>query len=229
MSTVAQAITFARQKAQTDSNGISDTNGLAWANDALLDATRILFTRDIDAAQTKEAYATISASDNPPGRFAWPTDMFALKTVEVDFTSSGGQNYLQAQPIEVANIQFVSWDWLRLNQSTAQPLFDNRGNTAEVFPTPTGTALVRIFYFLQPTEYTTTSDTIAYPFALDYRLIGDKIVTSYFESLGDKKMKQAQASQARYEKRLNDLVQILAPSSQQPIQAQPISISGWQF
>lgn len=229
MSLISDALTYSRQKAQTDSYGITDTYGLAWANDALQDATRIMFERDIDAAQTGEAYATISPTDNPPGRFAWPSDMYALKTVEVDYGATGGQQYLQAQALDVANIQFVSWDYLRANQPTNMPLFDNRGDTAEVFPTPTTTALVRIFYFKQPTEYTATADTIAYPFSLDYRIIGDKIVTNYYESLGQEKANFATKSEQKYQKRLNDLIQILAPSSQQPIQATQILDTGWNY
>lgn len=220
---------MARINAQTDSNGISDTNGLAWANDALLDATRIMFERDIDAAQTGEAYATISPSDNPPGRFAWPDDMYALKTVEVNFNGSTQQNYLQAQPMDVANIQGASFDWLRVNQSTTWPLFDNRGDTAELFPTPTVSTIVRIFYFVQPTLFTATTDTIPYPFSLDYHLFSDKIDVNYYESLGQEKANFAAKAEAKYQKRLNDLIQILAPSSQQPTQPIPLQDSGWNY
>lgn len=229
MATIAQAITYARQKAQTDSNGISDTNGLAWGNDALLDITRIMFERDLDAAQTREWYTTITSTANPAGQAAWPTTMYALKTVEVDWTGAGGQNFLQAQAVDVANIQFVSFDYLRKNQPTTSPLFDNRGNTFEIFPTPTVDITVRIFGFLSPTEYTATTDTIAYPLSLDYRIVGDKIVTSYYESLGDTKANLATKAEQKYLNRLNDIINILAPSSQQPIQPTPLQISGWQY
>lgn len=227
--TYAQAIQYARQKAQTDSDGISDTNGLAWGADALQDGTRIMFDRDIDAAQTGEAYATILPSDNPPGRFAWPDDMYALKTVEVNFNGDAQQNYLQAQGMDVANIQFVSFDYLRANQPTTMPLFDNRGDTAELFPTPTVSTLVRIFYFKLPTEPTDITDIIPYPFSLDYRVIGDKIVTNYYESLGQEKANFATKSEQKYRTRLNDIINILAPASQQPIQPTPLQISGWSY
>lgn len=229
MAQYSDAITYARQKAQTDSNGITDANGLAWSADALQDMTRIMFERDLDAAQTGEAYATLLPSDVPPGKFTWPDDMYALKTVEVNFNGNAQQNYLQAQAVDVANIQFVSFDYLRANQPTTWPLFDNRGNTGEIFPTPTVSTLIRIFYFKQPTEPTATSDTIPYPFSMDYRVIGDKIVTSFYESLGDSKANFASKAEAKYQKRLNDTINILAPSSQQPIQPTPLQISGWQF
>lgn len=229
MATYSDAITYARQKAQTDSNGISDANGLAWSADAGQDITRIMVERDINAAQTKEAYATILVNANPPGQFAWPDDMYALKTVEVDFSNTGGQNFLQAQAVDVANIQFVSFDYLRKNQPTTVPLFNNRGDTGEVFPTPTTTTLVRIFYFLQFTDPTATSDTIPYPLSLDWRVVGDKIVTNYYESLGEEKANFATKSENKYQKRLNDIINILMPPSQQPIQPTPLQISGWQY
>ena len=145
MATLSNALTYARQLAQTDSNGISDTLGMAFANDALQNMTRSLIERGIDAAQVGEAFTTLTTSDTPVGQFEWPDGMFALKTVEVDYSGSGGQNYLQAQALDVANIQFASWDYLRANQPTNMPLYDNRGDTGEVFPSPLSSVLLRIF------------------------------------------------------------------------------------
>lgn len=226
MATVSSAITYARQKAQTDSNGLSDTNGLAWANNGLIDITRDLIVRGVDAAQVKEAYATIALSDPQPGRFSWPTDMWALKTIEVDFSRAGGQNYLQATKMDVSNLQGnTSWDFLRVNQSSAAPVFTNHGNTGEIFPT--AAALVRIYYYATPTEYTSTSDTINYPQALDYRALGDKILIGYYQSL--ERFDIAAAWEAQYDKKMNDAFNILGPQSKQPIKPEPLRITGWQF
>lgn len=228
MATVADAITYARQKAKTDSNGISDTNGLAWANNGLLDGTRELIVRGVDAAQVVESYTTITATDNPPGRFAWPTDMFMLKTIEVDFTGSGGSSYIQARKLDVANLQSgTSWDYVRSNQPTNQPMFTNHGDTGEVFPTPTSSALVKIFYFVQPTEYASTASTIAYPQSLDWRYIGDKILEGYYQSLGQIDAANAWSQMAL--KKITDSINILAPQSKQPIQPETLHINGWQF
>lgn len=228
MATVNDAITYARQKAQTDSNGISDTNGLAWANNGLIDITRDLIARNIDGAQTQESYTTISGSDNPPGRFAWPSNMFALKTIEVDFSNVGGQNYLQAKKLDVSNLQGrTSFDYIRVNQPTEAPTFTNHGDTGEIFPTVITSALVRIFYYLTPTEYTDPSDTINYPQSLDYRVLGDKILVGYYESLLNW---DAVASwEARYAKKINDSINILAPQSQQPIDPTPLAVTGWNL
>lgn len=229
---VSDAITYARQKAQTDSNGITDTVGLAWANNGLLDITRDLIARGVDAAQTAESYATSSSTDTPPGQFAWPADMWMLKTIEVDYTNSGGANYIQAEKFDVANIQnFTSWDFVRVNQSTGNPQFTNHGDTGEIFPTPTAgsPALVRIYYYLTPTEYTTTGSTINYPQSLDYRALGDKILIGYYQSL--EKFDIADKWQEQYMKKINDAFNILAPQSKQPIQPVALNVgnNGWQF
>lgn len=228
MATISSAITYARQKAQTDSNGITDVNGLAWANNGLIDITRDLIARGIDAAQVQESFQTLTASSSTPGRFVWPTDMFALKTIEIDFSGLGGQNYIQASKLDVANLQGdTSWDFLRTNQATNSPLFTNHGNSGEIFPTPTTSVLVRIFYFLTPTEYTATSDTINYPQSLDYRALGDKILIGYYQSL--EKFDIAQQWEAQYNKKIHDSIDILGPQSKQPIQSESLHITGWQY
>lgn len=225
--TLNDAINYARAICQTDSNGLSDANGIIFASDGQNNIIRALIERGINAAQTKEAYLTMSPSDSPVGQFNWPDLMYGLKTVEIDYSATGGQNYIQAQPLDVANIQFVSWDYLRSNQPTNMPLFFNRGSTGEVFPSPISSALIRIFYFLQPTDYSTTSDPIVYPISLDYRMLGTRIAALYETSLED--FDSAAGLNAEYARRLNDVIKILAPSSQQPIQATPILISGWNY
>lgn len=230
--TVADAITYARQKSQTDSNGITDTLGLAWANNGLLDITRDLIVRGVDAAQTAEDYTTSSASDNPPGQFAWPSDMWMLKTIEVDYTNAGGANYIQAQKMDVSNIQnMTSWDFLRVNQDRTYPLFTNHGDTGEIFPTPiTGSpCLVRIYHYLRPTEYTSTASTINYPQSLDYRALGDKILIGYYQSL--ERFDIADKWEQIYQKKLNDAFNILGPQSRQPIVPEPLNVgnNGWNF
>ena len=228
MALVSDAITYARQKAQTDSNGISDTNGLAWANSGLIDITRELIKRDIDASQTQESYATINATDTPPGRFAWPATMFMLKTISINYTDSSQLNFIQATKLDVSNLQgSTSVDFVRLNQPTNDPQFTNHGDTGEAFPTPLGSAIVKIFYYLAPTEYSTISSSITYPQSLDYRVLGDKILECYYQSLENFDVAAQWGAQAV--KKINDSIQILAPQSQQPISPTPLQISGWQF
>lgn len=231
MATVGTAITYARQKAQTDSNGITDTLGLAWANNGLIDITRDLIARGIDAAQTQESYTTLAPpASGATSTFAWPTDMFALKTIEADYTNTGGQNYLQAEKLDVANLQgSTSWDFVRSNQPTSSPLFTNHGDTGEMFPTViAGTnCLVRIYYYLAPTEYIATTDTINYPQSLDYRALGDKILIGYYHSL--EKFDIAQQWEAQYQRKLNDATNILGPQSKQPTKPDPLHVTGFEF
>ena len=224
---VSDCITYARQKGQTDSNGISDVAGLAWANSGLIDITREYIKRNIDASQIAESSATLSSTDNPPGRFAWPTDMFMLKTISINYTDTSPQNFKPCSKMEVSNIQGSSVDAIRLNQATIDPQFTNHGDTGEIFPTPLGTAIIKIFYYLAPTEYPLTSTAITYPQSLDYRVIGDKILESYYQSLENFPIADAWGAQAI--KKINDSINILAPQSQQPIQPMPLQISGWQF
>ena len=226
MAQVSDVLTYARQLLQTDSSGLSDAVGLAMTNDALQDEVREFIRRGVNAAQTRESYTPITTAS--PNTYPWPTAMFQLKSIEVDFTGGGGQNFLQANAVDVSNIQFVSWEWLRANQPTTKPLFNNRGDTFEIFPTPlTATGSIKIFYFLIPTEYSSTSSTISYPQSLDYRALSAKVAEMYSLTLEKPDMVTAFAQE--YQTRIDKMVNILVPASQTPIQSTPIQLTGWEF
>jgi hypothetical protein len=227
VTSVLSAITYAQQLAQTDSSNIGSVLGLALYNDALQTFTRDLINRDIDAAQTQESYNDLGTQS--PNTYAWPADMFALKTIEINWSDQTQQNYLQARPMDVANIQGVSFDWLRVNQSQSDPLFDNRGDTFEIFPTPTSanTRGIKIFYFKTPTEAPDVGTAIQYPQTLDYRALSALIAARYYKTQNDTAM--AQVYEAEYKERLAKIINILAPSSQQPISPQRLQITGWGF
>ncbi len=157
--------------------------------------------------------------------------MFALKTIEVDYSGVGGQNYIQAQKLDVSNLQGqTSFDFVRANQATSDPQFTNHGDTGEIFPTVMGnqSTLVRIYYYLTPTEYPTTASTINYPQSLDYRALGDKILEAYYQSI-EKFDTAAYWGTTMYGKKLNDSINILGPQSKQPIEPDKLHITGWQF
>ncbi len=189
--------------------------------------TRELIARDIDAAQTQEAYTNLTT--NSPNTYLFPSNMYALKTIEVNFQDNVQQNYLQAMPMDVANIQNRSFDWLRVNQSIANPLFDNRGDQFEIFPTPqtANTNGIRIFYFISPTEAPDVGTAISYPQTLDYKALSAKMASMYYKSQNDPEM--AAIYEQDYQSRLKKIINILAPSSQQPITPEPLRISGWSF
>lgn len=227
MTSVIAAIQYAQQLAQTDSFGIGSVLGLALYNDALQTMTRDMVNRDIDAAQTQESYTSMTTAS--PNTYAWPSDMFMLKTIETNFQDQQAQNYLQALPMDVANIQGHSFDWLRQNQPQSDPLFDNRGDTFEIFPTPVvaNAQGIRIFYFLVPTEAPDIGTGINYPQTLDYRALSCKMASLYYKTQNDPNM--AAVYEQEYQDRIKKIINILAPSSQQPIQPQRLSMTGWNF
>ena len=229
MATLSTVISFARAQAQTDSNGLTDAKGIIFANEALLDFHRQLIAHGVDASQLQEAYTDGVANQ---GTYLYPSDMFFLKAIECNFTDTTNSNYITAQQIDVSNLSGDnSFSWLRSNQNNQFPKFDDRGDWFEIFPTPTSanniTRLFRIFYFLEPTEYSATGDTIAYPESLDYRVLGWRIASSYLKSLGN--WESAAPFDMEYEKRVQDIIKTLSRGVQTPMQATVIQDSGWQY
>lgn len=231
MPTLANTLTFARTQAQTDSNGLTDANGIVFANEALLDFRRRLIAAGVDASQLQEAYRDATAST---GTYLYPADMFWLKSIELNYVNTTGADYKTANQVDVANIPGgKSFGWLRTNAVPTSPWFDDRGDWFEIFPTPTASdnvsQLIRIFYYLTPTEYTATGNTISYPESLDYRLLGWRIASSYLYSLGGENLKRGDAFNAKYEERIKQLIATLSRGSQQPLQAIPLQLSGFEF
>jgi len=229
MATVADILTFSRAQAQTDSNGLTDANGIVFANEALLDFHRQLISRGVDASQLQEAYRDGTAN---VGTYLYPTDMFFLKAIELNYADTEEQNYKVADQVDVSNLSGdTSFGWFRKNASKDDPKFDDRGDWYEIFPTPASTdnltALIRIFYFKEPTEYAATTDTLAYPVNLDYRIIGWKVVASYLFSKG--KTTESVVAEGKYQSKIKELISTLSRGVQSPIQATPIQLSGWEF
>lgn len=229
MSTLANILTFSRAQAQTDSNGLSDTNGIIFANSRNADFHRQLVNTGTDASQLQETYTSLSTPTLGNGMTAaYPVDCLALKTIEVNFTDTSAQNYIRAEQVDVANLPGQSsFSWLRTTQNAWRPLFDDRGDWYEIFPAQSCT--VRIFYFLKPTEYSSTSDTISYPENQDYRLLGWGICADYYYSLN--KFMEAQAFEDKYQKAVTKYISTLGRGSQQPLQPQILNIgnNGWNF
>lgn len=229
--TLATILAFARAQCQTDSNGLTDTNGIIFANEALQDFHRRLVNKQVDASQLQEAYTAATADQ---GTYLYPTDMLFLKTIELNYTDTSADNYQLAKQVDVANLaDQSSFSWLRGNASTLRPQFDDRGDWFEIFPTPTSadslTQLIRIIYFLKPTEYTATSDTVAYPESLDTTILGWRICASYLYSLGTSHIPDGDKFNAKYEERVTQYIATLARGVQQPLQATPLQVTGFEF
>lgn len=234
MATLANVGSFARAQAQTDSNGLTDANLIIFANEALVDFHRQLVRHGVDASQLQETYipiVTVPTSGNG-STFTYPSDCLALKTIEINYTDTTASNYIVATQIDVSNTpNQIAFSWLRLYQNTQYPKFDDRGDWFEVFPAFTAannlTNAIRLFYYLKPTEYTSTADTISYPESQDIRILGWRIVSNYFKSL--QQWDSAQGADNEYMKRVSDYITTLGRGSQQPIQAVPIQEAGWNF
>lgn len=227
MATLQSAVDFARVQAQTDSNGLTNANALIWGNEALLDFRRQLITNGIDAAQVQEAYADMTADT---GTYLYPTDMWWLKAIELNYNGNVGQDYITAVQLDVSNLpNLESFGWLRTNASTAKPYFDDRGDWFEIFPTPDSANAqgIRIFYYLEPTEYTALSSTVTYPESLDYRILGWRIAANYKKMVRD--FDAAAAFDLEYEKKMKDIIKTLGRGSQQPVQATTNTWTGFEF
>lgn len=231
MATLNSALQFARAQAQTDSNGLTDTNGIIFANESLLDFRRELITAGVDANGIQEAYRSGTANT---GTYLYPTSpqMWFLKAIEVNYASTTPEGYRRASQVDSSNLDGgISFSFLRTNADPYNPQFDDHGDWFEIFPTPTGsdnlTDMMRILYFAAPTEFTTVNDSITYPESLDYRILGWRIAANYKRSLTD--FNSAAAFDAEYARRVKDIVDTLGRGSQQPIQASIIPWNGFEF
>src|SRR3990167_7446294 len=99
--TLATVLNFSRTQAQTDSNGLTDANGIIWANEALQDFHRRLVTKGVDASQLQESYTDGVVGQ---GTYLYPTDMLFLKTIEVNYTDTEANNYQLAQQVDISNL-----------------------------------------------------------------------------------------------------------------------------
>ena len=179
-------IAFARVQAQTDVNGLTDSNAIIFANEALEDWHRKLVKAGVDASQLQESYRAGTVGQ---GTYLYPTDMFFLKAIQLNYANTTADQYKTALQVDVSNLAEGSFGWLRTNASTTSPQFDDRGDWFEIFPTPVAannvTQLIRIIYYLQPTLFSAVGDTVAYPEDLDQAILGFRIAANYKRSLLD--------------------------------------------
>jgi hypothetical protein len=233
--TTGQLLTYVENKTQAGSGTLNNTTvGLPFLNEAMLDFRTDLIKRGIDASQIQESYVpTVTPASLPSGStFSYPSDMYFLKTISVNFTDSSAMNYVQAQLVDVSNTPGqASFEFLRANQPSSEPLFDDRGDTYEIFPSFTSATnlvnAIRIFYFLQPTPYTTTGDTLAYPDSLDWYALADRTAALYYESLN--KFVEADYWRKLSNSRIEKMVDTLETGSEQPLQATSLPITGFEF
>ena len=231
MALLSNVLAYSRAQSQTDINGLTDAVGILFANEALVDFRRRLQAAGIDAAQTQESYTNAVAGQ---GTYLYPSDMMRLKTIELNLTDSETQGYVPAQQVDIANLPAgTSFSWLRQNASQTFPMWDDRGDQFEIFPTPKAgdnlTNAIKIFYYLEATEYTAVSDSISYPESLDYRILSWRVAYLYEKSL--EKIDIANDYLREYENRVKQLIATLGQGSQSPIQVNTMTpfFNGWQL
>ena len=225
---LSNVLTFSRAAAQTDSNGLTNANGIIFANEALSDFHRRLVSAGVDASQLQEAYRDATAN---VGTYLWPTDSLFNKAIELNYTSSSAEEYKTASQVDISNLPGGSFSWLRVNADPYSPLFDDHGDWYEIFPTPTGShnlsQLIRIFYYLKPTSFTSVADTVSYPESMDESILGWRIAANYKQSLSD--FIAGDAFNLKYEERVRQYIATLSRGSQQPLQATALQIDGWNY
>lgn len=236
MTTTGQLLTYVETKTQAPVGGINNsTVGIPMLNEAMLDLRSELIRKNINASQTQEAYiASVTPPTYPnPSTFAYPSNMYILKTIEVNMTDTTQENYVVAQQVAVANLpKNTSFDWIRVNQDPTQPCFEDRGDTFEVFPTFTSSMNlvnpIKIIYFLQPSPYVTTSDTLQYPDLLDVYILAERVAAIYYQSLN--KFNESEYWMGKSNARLAKLGGSLEQGSQQPLQVAKNSYpAGWRY
>lgn len=235
MATLTDVLTFSRAQCQTDANGLTNANGIIFANSRLVDFHRQLVAKGVDASQIQEAYCdAIIPSEGNGTTLSYPVDCLGLKTIEVNYANTNPQDYVRAEQVDISNLHNQnSFSYLRKYASTQAPKFDDRGDWYEIFPSFVSgnnvSQAIRLFYYLKPVEYTAVGDTVAYPESQDYRILGWGICADYYYSLN--KFDEGAVFERKYQDRVTQYVETLGRGSQQPIQAQvlDVGVNGWQF
>ncbi len=232
MATLSDVIRQARLKALTDSNGLTDTDAIDYANEAILDLRMHLIGKREDLFN-QEAKRSITSNEINigayPGKFTFPTDMYLLKSIEVNLQDpTNPLLFVTPEQIDASNLaEGVTLDFLRQNQPISSPMIDVHGDWFEIFPTPTQalTNALKINYFIAPQTFVATTDNINYPESLDYMVLAYKIASIYLENTSKDNTKQ----EAEYEKKTNQIIAVIGSGMQTPLQSKGLPISGWQY
>lgn len=235
---LSDVLGYARVLAKTDSNGLGDTAGISMANDAQRELQEDLIARRADLF-LQESYRAITTNEintgSSPGKFLLPSDLWLLKSIEVNLIDTTVQsNYVTPTPIDAANLpDGTSVDWLRANAAVTAPYIDMHGDWFEIFPTPIASqalaSALKINYFLGPTDFAATSDFVTYPFTINWRILSYKIAAVYRRTIKDDTLAD------KYEQKANELlgkiIEFLSSGSgqQNPGDTQPLPLTGWQY
>lgn len=232
MSTVQTVTDYANVKIQGNGN-ISSDQGVLFASEAKLDYRAELIKRGVEAAQIQEAYRdAVVPTEGQGSTFLYPDDMFFLKQISVNYSDTTIQNYIIPRVVDIGNTQQnLSFEFLRQNQPIEDPLLDGRGDWFELFPTFTSqmnlTKAIWIFYYLQPTVYSASTDALEYPETVDPYVLSEKMISLYYER--QEKFDKAAYYQKRYLDRVARVVNTLVRDVDRPVTTEGLGLTGYEF
>lgn len=235
---LSDVLGYARTLAKTDSNGLTDTNGISIANDAQRELQEDLIAKREDLF-LQESYRSITSNEintgSSPGKFLYPTDMWLLKSIEVNLVDiTNPSNFVVPTPYDASNLpEGVSLDWLRQNGSTVEPMIDNHGDWFEIVPTPklaqVAASAIKINYFLGPTDFAATADYATYPFTINWRILSYKIAAAHRRTIKDDTLANKYEQKAK--EMLDKIIDFLSAGSGQQDPGRPggLPLTGWEF
>jgi hypothetical protein len=231
ITTLGDAITYARTIARDQAGALTDATGLSFANDFNREARKILVLQRKNLF-VETAYNGITADEivggSQPGRFLFPDDMLLLKYIELNVAKAGDpENFVSAEILDASNLpEGWSLDDMRDKRDTFSPAIDVRGDWFEVLPTPTEVKSdsLRAVYHVIPTIYTTTADLIDYPMTLDPEALAYGIAYKYLEPLNAERAKTLKEDVFR---RVEEIIKLVGTGTAMPTQAQPLRMTGW--
>jgi hypothetical protein len=220
--------------ALTDSNGLPDSDGIIFGNDAQTQI-QMMFIKRRRSFFLQEATRDITSTEiiggSAPGKFLFPSDMWFLESIQYNSVDTTNPSlYKPCRQINAANLQNgKSIDWVRNNQDVNAPLVDIRGDWFEILPTPSiiMSKAVKIFYYLQETDFQTTGDTIAYPFSLNYYCLSYMIGSIYCTA--NKDFDLAAELEKKAQAAVDMVIDMIESGMQTPLRPQGLGITGWQY
>ena len=234
---LSEVVRISREKANTDSNGLTDTKALDFSNEVLVRSRKMLIERGIDAAPQKETLLSIVDGGTA---ISYPGDMFYIpKFMELNWWDTSKQNlWRPIDKVEESNLpQGVSLSWLRINQPSDNPLVDFKGEIFEIYPTPNANTWggasgstyansLRIVYPVQPVLYGALTSALAYYESLDYFAYANLIKDTYLNVNGQ--LTDAELDKS-YENYIGKIIKIVQGEGQMPTRAKGLGITGWQY
>lgn len=228
-------IQYARQIANTNSSSLTDSKAIAYATDALFVSRKEFAKYGVDAGEIAEVYFTPTAGVgvyNYPDGTGTPPPLYLLKAIEVNFNNTAQSNYLPAKKLDVSNTPAgYSFDYIRVNQSTLLPLYDDHGNNFEIFPTPQANMnlvnAIKLIYFIQPVPFVAVTDGIGFPESNDPNILGYGIAANYLRSIF--KYDEADKLEAKMLQKVATTVQTFGTGGQMPTSPASIPWTGGEF